>query len=118
MSLHTFLKLTHLVSLVTYCSTMASLRAGLDKSLVPGHHGAYRFCPKALHFPMYCFLFMSDSTFLKPHINNDLSQNYSPPAQNNLNTKIFIQDIYYGKQLVNISFVMPLHDVKYGLHTD
>jgi len=56
--------------------------------------------------------------FLKSQINNDLSQIYSPPALNNLNTKIFIQHMYYGEQLVNISSAMPLHDVKFGLHAD
>jgi len=61
---------------------------------------------------------MSDSAFLKFQINNDLSQIYSPPALNNLNTKIFIQHMYYGEQLVNISFVMSLHDVKFGLYAD
>jgi len=61
---------------------------------------------------------MSDSVFLKSQINNDLSQIYSPPALNNLNTKIFIQHMYYGEQLVNISFVMPLYYVKFGLPAD
>jgi hypothetical protein len=60
---------------------------------------------------------MSDSAFLKSQINN-LSQIYLPPALNNLNTKIFIQHMYYGEQLVNISFAMPLHDVKFGLHAE
>jgi len=67
---------------------------------------------------MYYFLLMSDSAFLKSQINNDLSQIYSPPALNNLNTKIFIQHMYYGEQMVNISFAIPLHDVKFGLYAD
>jgi hypothetical protein len=61
---------------------------------------------------------MSDSAFLKSQINNNFSQIYLPPGLNNLNTKIFIQHMYYGEQLVNISFGMPLHDVKFGLHAD
>jgi hypothetical protein len=61
---------------------------------------------------------MSDSAFVKSQNNNDLSQIYWPPAMNNSNTKIFIQHMYYGEQLVNISFALPLHDVKFGLHAD
>jgi hypothetical protein len=26
--------------------------------------------------------------------------------------------MYYGEQLVNTSFAMPLYDMKYGLHAD
>jgi hypothetical protein len=67
---------------------------------------------------MYCSLLVPDSAFLKSQINNGLSQINSPPALPNLNTKILIQHMYYGEQLVNISFAMPLHDVKFGLHAD
>jgi hypothetical protein len=61
---------------------------------------------------------MSDSAFLKIPDQQWFVTDLLTSSMNNLNTKIFIQHLYYGEQLVNISFAMPLHDVKYGLHAD